>query len=189
MLFIWVVLLCNHSLPIYYVFCYSRVIMYFGCIVGGSLISISSLDKRKGLKKFASKIGQYPLSKYSLVLYYLCIFCAITHFPIFHSTTPVITRFPCIFLAGNKLGKSHKKDNDFPEDQFRSEISKQTIGEADPGVISEGESDDDFNVSNSIEFFINSCTCIKIQANISYVLVMCCSWMNCLTKALGAQLI
>ncbi|BES90863.1 unnamed protein product [Nesidiocoris tenuis] len=70
---------------------------------GGSLISISSLDKRKGLKKFASKIG-------------------------------------------NKLGKSHKKDNDFPEDQFRSEISKQTIGEADPGVISEGESDDDFNL-------------------------------------------
>uniref|UniRef100_A0A0A9W3S2 Rab11 family-interacting protein 1 n=1 Tax=Lygus hesperus TaxID=30085 RepID=A0A0A9W3S2_LYGHE len=72
---------------------------------GGSLISISSLDKRKGLKKFATKIG-------------------------------------------NKLGKgsSHKKSDDFTPDSYKAEISKQRIGEADPGVISEGESDDDFTL-------------------------------------------
>lgn len=70
---------------------------------GGSLISVSSLDKRgKGLKKFATKIG-------------------------------------------NKLGKNtNKRSVELSSESLRSEKSKQTPGEADPGVISEGESDDDF---------------------------------------------
>ncbi|XP_075218525.1 rab11 interacting protein isoform X2 [Lycorma delicatula] len=71
----------------------------------GSLISISSLDKRKGLKKLASKISR-------------------------------------------KVGKNRKNDED--NDQVNSQlglgVSKQVPGEADPGVISEGESEDDFTL-------------------------------------------
>ncbi|XP_075218523.1 rab11 interacting protein isoform X1 [Lycorma delicatula] len=76
----------------------------------GSLISISSLDKRKGLKKLASKISR-------------------------------------------KVGKNRKNDED--NDQVNSQlglgVSKQVPGEADPGVISEGESEDDFTDNSQDE--------------------------------------
>uniref|UniRef100_A0A0P4VNK8 Protein kinase c conserved region 2 n=1 Tax=Rhodnius neglectus TaxID=72488 RepID=A0A0P4VNK8_9HEMI len=69
---------------------------------GGSLISIGSLDKRKGLKKLATKIG-------------------------------------------NKLNKKSQKPNDeIAGDEFKTNLHKQCAGDADPGVISEAESDDDF---------------------------------------------
>ncbi|KAK9497246.1 hypothetical protein O3M35_004602 [Rhynocoris fuscipes] len=70
---------------------------------GGSLISIGSLDKRKGLKKFASKIS-HKLNK-----------------------------------------KSHKSNDSTNVDEFKSsQQNVQSAGDADPGVISEAESDDDF---------------------------------------------
>lgn len=67
---------------------------------GGSLISISSIDKRKGLKKLASKIS-------------------------------------------GKFSKSSHKDEDISSN-ITTPTSQQVLGEADPGVISEAESDDDF---------------------------------------------
>jgi len=69
---------------------------------GGSLISISSLDKRKGIKKIANKIG-------------------------------------------DKLTKKSPKKKDLSP-TINVTGSKQTINDADPGVISEGESDDDFTL-------------------------------------------
>lgn len=68
---------------------------------GGSLISISSLDKRKGIRKFASKIG-------------------------------------------GKFSKGSHKEDEVLSINSNTNISQQVRGEADPGVISEGESDDDF---------------------------------------------
>ncbi|XP_046682815.1 rab11 family-interacting protein 1 isoform X4 [Homalodisca vitripennis] len=87
--------------------------------LGGSLISISSLDKRKGLKKLAGKIG-------------------------------------------SKIGGKHKsKEKVFPETGSLREVNKlshglgdsikpsqQKAGDADPGVISEGESEDDFTLDD-----------------------------------------
>jgi len=89
--------------------------------LGGSLISISSLDKRKGLKKLAGKIG-------------------------------------------NKIGgKSKSKEKVFPESGSLRDVNKlpggvgdlmkpsqQRAGDADPGVISEGESEgeDDFTLDD-----------------------------------------
>ncbi|XP_054279825.1 rab11 family-interacting protein 5 isoform X2 [Macrosteles quadrilineatus] len=90
--------------------------------LGGSLISISSLDKRKGLKKFAKSFG-------------------------------------------NKIsGKSKSKEKDFPETGSLHEVNKlsrggvglsgdikpslQRAGDADPGVISEGESEDGFTLDD-----------------------------------------
>lgn len=71
--------------------------------LGGSLLSIGSLEKRKGLKK----------------------------------------------LAKNLVKKSKKSDKEVTVDansEFRSsrQMSAQVAGDADPGVISEGESEDDF---------------------------------------------
>ncbi|XP_021931921.1 rab11 family-interacting protein 1 isoform X2 [Zootermopsis nevadensis] len=71
--------------------------------VGGSLLSIGSLEKRKGLKK----------------------------------------------LAKNLVKKSKKSDKEVSLDgnsDFRTsrQMSAQVAGDADPGVISEGESEDDF---------------------------------------------
>lgn len=80
--------------------------------LGGSLISISSLDKRKGLKKLASKIGT---------------------------------------KMGHKSKKDKDKDhgstgglNDRQNFDTGHRPSQQVAGDADPGVISEGESEDDF---------------------------------------------
>ncbi|KAL1110573.1 hypothetical protein AAG570_008101 [Ranatra chinensis] len=67
--------------------------------IGGSLISISSIGKSKGLKTFATKIGK-------------------------------------------KIKKPfHHNEGDVPE-VYKPEPSKQVLGDADPGVISEAESDD-----------------------------------------------
>ncbi|XP_014249973.1 rab11 family-interacting protein 1 [Cimex lectularius] len=67
---------------------------------GGSLISISSLDKRKGLRNLATKIG-------------------------------------------NKITKSNFKKKD-ELSNINNDLSSQSTGEPDPGVISEIESEDDF---------------------------------------------
>lgn len=90
--------------------------------VGGSLLSISSVDKRKGIKKFAKSIG----SKMHL--------------------------------------KSKKKDVDADDSLSIGSVgslkrrngildsrSKQTLEDADPGVVSE---DDDFTVSENVIFFL-----------------------------------
>lgn len=51
-----------------------------------------------------------------------------------------------VIYLGNKLSKSHKdKKPGFNEGIFIE--SQQVRGEADPGVISEGESEDDFTAS------------------------------------------
>lgn len=71
----------------------------------GSLISISSLDKRKGLKKLASKIGKKV-----------------------------------------KRNKNEENNVTCENQNLGLGVSKQVPGEADPGVISEGESEDDFTL-------------------------------------------
>lgn len=71
--------------------------------VGGSLLSIGSLDKRKGLKKLAKNLVK-------------------------------------------KGKKSNKEVTLEGNSEFRSsrQMSSQVAGDADPGVISEGDSEDDF---------------------------------------------
>ncbi|XP_054279826.1 rab11 family-interacting protein 1 isoform X3 [Macrosteles quadrilineatus] len=99
--------------------------------LGGSLISISSLDKRKGLKKFAKSFGQ---------------------------------SFDAGMLSNKISGKSKSKEKDFPETGSLHEVNKlsrggvglsgdikpslQRAGDADPGVISEGESEDGFTLDD-----------------------------------------
>ncbi|PSN34063.1 hypothetical protein C0J52_12824 [Blattella germanica] len=71
--------------------------------VGGSLLSIGSIEKRKGLKKFAKNLV--------------------------------------------KKGKKSEKDpgiDGSTEFRMPQQVSRQVKGDADPGVISEGESEDDF---------------------------------------------
>ena len=50
------------------------------------------------------------------------------------------------FLGGKFTKSSHKDDDN--SSNCAVPTSQQVIGEADPGVISEGESDDDFAVSS-----------------------------------------
>lgn len=98
--------------------------------VGGSLLSIGSVDKRKGIKKFAKSIG----SKMHL--------------------------------------KSKRKEGDIDDsssigsvgslrrrnDSFGSKFSsKQTIEDADPGVVS--EDDDEFAVSFLLQYIIFIVVC------------------------------
>lgn len=57
------------------------------------------------------------------------------------------------FLIGGKFSKGSRKES--PDDLMNSDVvSQQTHGEADPGVISEGESDDDFAVSSYLYMFL-----------------------------------
>lgn len=75
-------------------------------ISGGSLLSIGSLEKKKGLKKLAKSIGA-------------------------------------------KVGRGSKKqisEEVLPEGSVYQSYG-QRMGDADPGVISEGDSDDEFRVS------------------------------------------
>lgn len=71
--------------------------------VGGSLLSIGSLEKKKGLKKLAKSIG----------------------------------------ARVGRGSKKHISEEVLPEGSVY-QSSGQRIGDADPGVISEGESDDEF---------------------------------------------
>lgn len=113
--------------------------------VGGSLLSIGAIEKRKGLKKFAKSLG----SK--------------------------------VHISG--IGKKKKKDGDGGGDEgsfagsfssigtpsgLQSRASRQTFGDADPGVIS--EDDDEFVFDNLSHKSSGSSLNIRAQSGAGHML-------------------
>ncbi|XP_071440097.1 rab11 family-interacting protein 2 [Hetaerina americana] len=84
--------------------------------VGGSLLSIGSLEKRKSLKTFAKSIGHKVVKG----------------------------KKKLTGGKGSSVDGSMEGSQDWSPQEVVGMKSGQVLGEADPGVISEGESDDDF---------------------------------------------
>ena len=104
--------------------------------VGGSLLSIGSVDKRKGIKKFAKSLGSKMHLKGKK-----------------KSDGDDESSIGSVGSLKRRTGVLEKRS--FAEDTPKSLKSSQKYGDADPGVISE---DDDFTVRGER---LNFCSRLK----------------------------